>query len=102
MILTGRAGLLALVCVVPIALSPSPTNTFAVLLVALVALVAVDVALAAGTRTLRYTRSPDRSARLAQPVDVELLIHNDGRRAFRGQVRDAWPRARAPSRAASR
>ncbi|OBF51912.1 hypothetical protein A5756_19085 [Mycobacterium sp. 852002-53434_SCH5985345] len=91
MVLTGRAGLVALMCVLPIALSPWPARTFAVLAVTLAAVVAVDIGLAASTRRLRYIRSPDRSARLAQQVDVGLLIHNDGRRRFRGQVRDAWP-----------
>ncbi|OBG01115.1 hypothetical protein A5773_03560 [Mycobacterium sp. 852014-52450_SCH5900713] len=91
MVLTGRAGLVALMCVLPIALSPWPARTFAVLAVTLAAVVAVDIGLAASTRRLRYIRSPDRSARLAQQVDVGLLIHNDGRWRFRGQVRDAWP-----------
>ncbi|OBF13474.1 hypothetical protein A5730_02885 [Mycobacterium sp. ACS4054] len=91
MILTGRTGLVALMCVLPIALSPWPARTFGVLFVALAIAVAADVALAASTRKLRYIRSPDRSARLAQQVDVGLLIHNDGGRRFRGQVRDAWP-----------
>ncbi|OBG60940.1 MULTISPECIES: DUF58 domain-containing protein [unclassified Mycobacterium] len=91
MILTGRTGLVALMCVLPIALSPWPARTFGVLFVTLAIAVAADVALAASTRKLRYIRSPDRSARLAQQVDVGLLIHNDGRRRFRGQVRDAWP-----------
>ncbi|MGZ4530413.1 MAG: DUF58 domain-containing protein [Mycobacterium sp.] len=91
MVLTGRTGLVALICVLPIALSPWPARTFLVLLVTLVIVVIVDIGLAASTRKLRYVRSPDRSARLAQQVDVGLLIHNDGRRRFRGQVRDAWP-----------
>jgi len=90
-ILTGRAGLLALVCVLPLALSPWPAGTFVVLLAVLATALAVDVGLAASPRRLRYTRSPDRSARLAQQVDLGLLIHNDGSRRFRGQVRDAWP-----------
>ncbi len=91
MILTGRTGLLALICVLPIAASPWPARAFVVLLVVLATVVAVDAGLAASTRKLRYTRSPDCSARLAQQVDGGLLIHNDGRRRFRGQVRDAWP-----------
>jgi uncharacterized protein (DUF58 family) len=90
-VLTGRAGLVALLCVLPIALSPWPARTFAVLLVTLALVVAVDVGLAASTRRLRYIRSPDRSARLGQQADAGLLIHNDGRRRFRGQIRDAWP-----------
>ncbi|OBH84979.1 hypothetical protein A5681_18785 [Mycobacterium scrofulaceum] len=91
MVLTGRTGLVALMCVLPIAFSPWPARTFGMLLIALLGAVFVDIALAASTRKLRYTRSPDRSARLAQQVDVGLLIHNHGRRRFRGQVRDAWP-----------
>jgi uncharacterized protein (DUF58 family) len=90
-ILTGRTGLVALICIVPIALSPWPARAFVVLLVALAIVVAVDIGLAASTRMLRYTRSPDSSARLAQQVNVSLLIENDGRRRFRGQIRDAWP-----------
>lgn len=91
MILTGRTGLLALICVLPIAVSPWPARAFAVLLAVLAAVVTIDVALAASTRRLRFTRSPNSSARLGQPVEAGLLIHNDGRRRFRGQVRDAWP-----------
>ncbi|MGD1283116.1 DUF58 domain-containing protein [Mycobacterium seoulense] len=91
MVLTGRTGLVALICVLPVALSPWPARTFGVLLVTLLGVVIMDVALAASPRGLRYVRSPDRSARLAQPVEVGLLIHNDGRRRYRGQVRDAWP-----------
>lgn len=91
MILTGRAGLLALICVLPIALSPLPAGTFVILLAVLLAVLAVDIGLAASPSRLRYTRSPDRSARLAQQVDLGLLIHNDGSRRFRGQIRDAWP-----------
>jgi uncharacterized protein (DUF58 family) len=90
-ILTGRTGWAALICIVPIALSPWPAGSFVVLLVALTLLVAVDIGLAASPRRLRYTRSPDTSARLAQQVDAGLLIHNDGQRRFRGQIRDAWP-----------
>lgn len=91
MILTGRTGLVALICVLPIAVSPWPATAFVALLVALVALVVVDIALAASTAKLRYLRSPDRSARLGQQAESALLIHNDGRRRFRGQIRDAWP-----------
>jgi uncharacterized protein (DUF58 family) len=99
-ILTGRTGLVALICVLPIALSPWPAKAFLVLLVLLAILVAVDIGLAASPSRLRYARSPDTSARLAQQVDAGLLIHNDGRQRFRGQIRDAWPpSARAEPRA---
>jgi uncharacterized protein (DUF58 family) len=90
-ILTGRAGLAALIFILPIALSPWPAKAFVALLVALAIVVAIDVGLAASTRRLRYSRSPDSSARLGQQVEADLQIYNDGRRRFRGQIRDAWP-----------
>src|ERR1041384_8249973 len=96
MVLTGRTGLVALVCVLPIAVAPWPTTAFVVLLTVLAAAVGLDVALAAGTRALEFSRSGDTSARLGEPVDVALMIHNTGSRTFRGAVRDAWaPSTRA-------
>lgn len=91
MILTGRTGLLALICVLPIALSPWPAKAFVILLTVLATAVVIDMLLAASTRKLRFTRSPDSSIRLGQPAAAGLSIHNDGRRRFRGRVRDAWP-----------
>lgn len=91
MVLTGRTGLVALICVLPIAVSPWPATTFAALLIALVLVVVVDIVFAASPAKLRYIRSPDRSARLGQQVECGLLIRNDGPRSFRGQIRDAWP-----------
>ncbi|OFJ53509.1 DUF58 domain-containing protein [Mycolicibacterium grossiae] len=91
MFLTGRSGLVALVCALPIVVSPWPAATFAVLLVLLVLAVSVDVALAAGVRSLRFERSGDTTARLGESVDAVLTVGNDGGRRFRGVVRDAWP-----------
>ena len=91
MVFTGRTGLAALICVLPIALSPWPATAFAVLLALLVAAVVVDVSLAASTRRLSFTRSGATAARLGEVVNAELTIENAGRRRFRGQVRDAWP-----------
>ncbi|MCV7170103.1 DUF58 domain-containing protein [Mycobacterium manitobense] len=91
MVLTGRAGLVALACVLPIAVSPWPATAFVVLFGALVAVIALDVALAASTRGLRLHRSGETSARLGQPVDAVLTVEHPGRRRFRGRVRDAWP-----------
>ena len=102
MVLTGRTGLVALVCVLPIALAPWPATAFAVLLALLATAVAVDVSLAGSTRRLCFTRSGETAARLGQPVSVELTIGNTGRRRFRGEVRDAWPpSARAQPRSHS-
>ncbi|HEY5150069.1 MAG TPA: DUF58 domain-containing protein [Mycobacterium sp.] len=91
MVLTGRTGLIALLCVLPIALSPWPATAFGVLLLVLVLLVLIDVGLAGRPRALRLERAGETSARLGQPVDAVLRIHNDGSRRFRGVLRDAWP-----------
>lgn len=100
MVLTGRAGLIALLCALPVVLSPGPAVTFAVLAVLLAVAVALDVALAGSPRSLRLTRSGATSARLGQPVTAELTVENGGRSRFRGVVRDAWaPSARAQPRA---
>ena len=99
MILTGRTGLVALVCVLPVALAPWPATAFVALLVVLAGAVALDIALAASTRTLEFTRSGERSARLGEPVELALVVHNTGTRTFRGLVRDAWaPSTRAQPR----
>ena len=96
MILTGRTGLVALLCVLPIAFSPWPATAFVALLVVLAGAVTLDVALAASPRALQFARSGDTSARLGEPVEAGLLVYNAGRRRFRGQIRDAWaPSARA-------
>jgi uncharacterized protein (DUF58 family) len=90
-VLTGRAGLVALICVLPIVLSPWPATAFIVLLALLGIAVTVDVALAANTRRLNFVRYGETAARLGQPVAARLAIENVGGRRFRGQVRDAWP-----------
>jgi uncharacterized protein (DUF58 family) len=90
-VLTGRTGLVALICIVPIALSPWPATAFIVLLTLLALAVAVDIASAGSPRRLQFSRSGDTAARLGQPVAAALTIQNTGRRRFRGQVRDAWP-----------
>ena len=91
MVLTGRAGLVALICVLPVAFAPWPAIAFAVLAGVLVVVVVVDATFAANTRRLRFTRSGDTAARLGQPVDAVLLVENPGGRRLKGAVRDAWP-----------
>ncbi|MDT5362203.1 MAG: hypothetical protein QOC69_3965 [Mycobacterium sp.] len=91
MTLTGRTGLIALICVLPIGLSPWPATAFIVLLVVLIAAVAVDVALAASTRKLTFSRAGDTAARLGETVSTALIVENPGSRRFRGRIRDAWP-----------
>ena len=99
MILTGRAGLLALIGILPIAVSPWPASTFAIVTVVIATLLIVDTALAANPRHLVLTRSGDTSARLGESLDVILEVQNPGRRRLRGRIRDAWaPSARATPR----
>jgi uncharacterized protein (DUF58 family) len=98
-VFTGRAGLVALVCVLPVALSPWPAIAFVVLLGLLAAAVTLDVVLAASTRQLVFAHTGDTAARLGQPVDAALEVQNSGRRRLRGLIRDAWsPSARAEPR----
>jgi uncharacterized protein (DUF58 family) len=95
-IVTGRTGLIALLCVVPVVLSHWPATTFVVLLALLAAVLCVDFGLAASPSQLHYTRVQNGSVRLGEAMTVGLLIHNGGRRRFRGRLRDAWaPSARA-------
>jgi uncharacterized protein (DUF58 family) len=90
-ILTGRTGLVALICVLPIVLSPWPATAFGVLLALLATAVTADIALAASTRHLAFVRNGETAARLGQPVVAGLAIENVGGRRFRGRIRDAWP-----------
>jgi uncharacterized protein (DUF58 family) len=90
-VLTGRTGVIALLCAVPIAVSPWPAATFGVLLALLAVAVLVDAILAANPFRLEYSRPPDGSVRLGESLTIGLAIHNTGRRRFRGYVRDAWP-----------
>lgn len=91
MVLTGRTALVALICVLPIAVSPWPATAFVTLLILLALAVAGDVALAAGPGRLRLTRSGDTTARLGQSVEAVLTVENVGGRRLRGRLRDAWP-----------
>jgi len=98
-ILTGRAGLLALFGILPIVVSPWPAATFAAMLVVIAIVLIADAALAASPGQLALTRSGDTSARLGQPVDITVEVHNPGARRVRGEIRDAWaPSARAHPR----
>jgi uncharacterized protein (DUF58 family) len=98
-VLTGRVGLVALICVLPIGVSPWPAETFVILLGLLLLAIVTDVTLSASTRRLRFSRHGDGAARLGEPVGTALDVENPGRREFRGWVRDAWaPSARAEPR----
>lgn len=96
MILTGRAGLLALAGILPIAVSPWPGTVFVIVLVAITVALVADTALAANPRRLVLNRSGDTSARLGQAIEIIVEVHNPGPRRLRGEIRDAWaPSARA-------
>ena len=76
MVLTGRTGLLALLCVLPIVVSPWPETTFVALLGLLLVAVIVDIAVAAGPMQLDYSRSPDGSVRLGETATAVLSVRN--------------------------
>src|SRR3954447_26074526 len=91
MILTGRAGLVALVLIAFVALTPAPGLTLLYANLVLLALVVLDVVLAGSAKRLAFERRLPASARLGEAARSELLVRNDGRRVVRGRLRDAWP-----------
>lgn len=94
MVLTGRAGVLALVGagVVGLLVAGGTAPWQALLVVnAVVALVlVVDAVRATTPRALALVRSGDRKVRLGQVAHVQLAVTNTGRRRWRGYLRDAW------------
>lgn len=91
MVLTGRAAAVALIAVLPIAVSPWPAAAFAAIGAVLAIAVAADVALAGSPGGLGVHRSGPSSARLGESVELALGVRNNGRRRVRGALRDAWP-----------
>lgn len=89
MVLTWRAVAVALAGVAPVAIAPGWVTLLSWLGL-LVAVVAVDIALAASPRALSFARELPPSVRLGEPVDAVLTVSNRGRRRLRGLVRDAW------------
>ncbi len=90
MALTGRTGLLALLGAAVLVLVPSWWALLAVDAV-VVALVVVDLALAANVRGLGLHRSGDTNVRLGEEASVALIVENLGTRRLRARLRDAWP-----------
>ncbi|GAB3587430.1 DUF58 domain-containing protein [Amycolatopsis endophytica] len=91
MAITGRAGLLALVGIVVVALG-IPSWTGVLLVLAVIALgVVVDLLLAASVRGLSFSRTGATSARLGETAEVTLSVTNLSSRHLRGLLRDAWP-----------
>ncbi|MCU1590599.1 MAG: hypothetical protein JWP11_1855 [Frankiales bacterium] len=89
MALTGRAPLLALLGIVPVALLPSLWTVLAVALL-LLAVTAADVALAGPVSALQVSRSGPTGCRLGTEARVQLSLVNAGSRRLRGVLRDAW------------
>ncbi|MGN6246057.1 MAG: DUF58 domain-containing protein [Motilibacteraceae bacterium] len=90
MALTGRAGLLALAGVLVVGfLAPSWWGVLAVTL-AVLALAALDLALAGSVRQLRVARHGATAVRTGEPCEVVVTVENAGRRRVRGVLRDAW------------
>jgi len=89
MVLTGRAGLAALVGILAVLAFRTVAAFAAVDGLILVAVVA-DVALAGPVRSLRLSRAGDVKLLLNQTGTVRLTVYNSGSRTLRGIVRDAW------------
>lgn len=90
MALTGRTGLLALIGATVMVIAPS-WWTLLVVNALIIALVAVDLALAGNIRSLGLHRSGDTNVRLGEEGSVSLIVENLGTRRLRAVVRDAWP-----------
>jgi uncharacterized protein (DUF58 family) len=88
-VLTWRAGALAAAAVVAVAV----VGSWPAVLVAsgvVVALIILDLALAASPAKVRVRRGGDISVRLGEEAHTELLLTNTGRRDLVSTVRDAW------------
>ncbi len=94
MVLTGRAGLLALVGAGVVGLlvagGASPWLALVATNVVLVLLIVVDAVRATRPRALALVRSGERKVRLGQVAHVQLAVTNTGGRRWRGYLRDAW------------
>jgi len=90
MVVTGRAALLALLLTLPVALVAQSVAAVLAFDAGLLVLLGIDAALAGSPRSLSFSRSGDRTTRLGEEAVVGLTVRNDGSRAVRGVLRDAW------------
>lgn len=94
MFVSGRLALLIGLGVVPIvalAMAGVPVwVAVAGLLVLCGILLAIDVALAASARQITVTRRVPARARMDEPIDASVALHNHGARTLHALVRDAW------------
>jgi len=89
MSISGRAALLALFGLLPVALWPGWPALLGWAAVVLVAIL-VDLLLAGSPRALRVEREPVAAVRLGQPTTAFFILSNTGRRRVHGLVRDGW------------
>jgi uncharacterized protein (DUF58 family) len=90
MVVTGRAGLLAGLGVLFVALAMPSWSGVGVVVAVVVVVCLVDLLLAGSPRRLQLSREGDTAVRPGQPAAVSMLVANPGRRV-RGLLRDAWP-----------
>ncbi|MBX6370709.1 MAG: DUF58 domain-containing protein [Acidothermus sp.] len=93
MALTRRAAVAALIAVAVVVVVPLGGWMILWADLALTVAIAVDLMLAGSPRRLRVTRGGDETRRLDETATVTVTLVNEGRRAVRGFVRDAWPDA---------
>ena len=90
MVVTGRAGALAGLGVLFVALLMPRWAGVGVVVAVVVLVCLVDLLLAGSPRRLQLSREGDSAVRLGEQAVVTLLVANPGRRV-RGLLRDAWP-----------
>jgi uncharacterized protein (DUF58 family) len=89
MALSGRFVVLALLGLAPVLLLPGWWTVLAVVL-ALAALLALELGLAASLRGIDIQRSEPGNVALNSPAVSVLTVRNNGRRRLRATIRDAW------------
>jgi uncharacterized protein (DUF58 family) len=89
MALSGRFVMLALLGLAPVLLLPGWWTVLAVVL-ALAALLALELGLAASLRGIDIQRSEPGNVALNSPAISGLTVRNNGRRRLRATIRDAW------------
>ncbi|MBZ5739616.1 DUF58 domain-containing protein [Nocardioides mangrovi] len=95
MAITGRVPLLLLLGVAAVVLRPEQ-GTVWLWVLAVLLLVAVDLALAPSPATVVVERPPVGTVRLGHPASTRLLVGNQGRRRVRGVLRDSWQPSAGP------
>ena len=90
MALTGRLALVAALAAAALLLVPTTGTVVLVVNATLLALVLLDIGLAASVGSLVLSRRGVHATRLGEPATVSLLVSNGGGRLARAAVRDAW------------